>query len=327
MGLGKDHGPTVHLEGESAPSSKKTGKGPEDELALIRKKLGHYTADVPVAYWLNTGSKRLNAVLGSEKLGIPYGKIIELFGWESTGKTLLAILLTGLAQADGAEAVWLDFERAFDKEWATRQGVDVARMRLFQVLIGRHGTEKNARLDTAQEVWQEAEAWMAMWHNKHPHSKLIVVVDSVAAMLPEDEAVAGLVDSNMKSHNALAVMMSPLMKRMTGLAAVYNATFIFLNQLREGPVRFGDPSKPTGGNSLKFYASIRARVKRVKKGRLMSKGKIVGLKGMITNIKNRAGGGSVEGHVCGFKAYYNKYDWLFLSEQSIREEDGDGGNE
>src|ERR1035437_1161940 len=95
---------------------------PDAELAAIQKVLGYLTLELQPREWFDTGSRMLNAVLGSQEKGIAYGKMIEVFGPESNGKTLLALLLAGLAQADDAKVAWVDFENSLDKPWAASQG-------------------------------------------------------------------------------------------------------------------------------------------------------------------------------------------------------------
>src|ERR1035437_10921350 len=97
-------------------------KTTDAEMKEIQRKLGFLTFDAQPREWFDTGSRMLNAVLGSQEKGIAYGKMIEVFGPESNGKTLLALLLAGLAQADDAKVAWVDFENSLDKPWAASQG-------------------------------------------------------------------------------------------------------------------------------------------------------------------------------------------------------------
>src|SRR5712671_3902960 len=97
------------------------GISPDQQLSLIRKRLGYLTFEPTVTHWLDTGSPRLNSVLGSPTKGLAYGKMIELSGLESNGKTLLMLLLASLAQDDGAIVGWMDLENSFDPNWAKAQ--------------------------------------------------------------------------------------------------------------------------------------------------------------------------------------------------------------
>ena len=139
---------------------------PQEEVEFIQKKLGHLTLDAPTVHWLDTQSKKLNAVLGSRDKGIPYGKLAEAFGWESHGKTLLALFLAGIAQRDGAIVAWVDLENSFDEVWARVQGCDPEKVYLFRTGLIQEGKTKEPRLMTAQEVIAEVEEWMRMQHKK-----------------------------------------------------------------------------------------------------------------------------------------------------------------
>jgi recombination protein RecA len=319
----------VSKESESVLTAKETLQEVEVseaqlELERIRKKLGHLTLKKPIKYWLDTGSPKLNGVLGSEKRGIPYGKIIELFGWESHGKTLLALLLAALGQGDDAEVGWADFENSFDEPWAKIQGLDPREVTLFRPEVGLFGGDKTPRLSTAQETCEEIEMWLARRALKKPEGKRVVIVDSVTGMLVDDEAEAGLTNQNMRTKVALAAYLSSMLRRWTGLALVYNVIFVFINQIRMSPGAWGNPETTTGGNALRYYASIRCKVRRGPKGgKLIQAGKMVGMKGIIQNIKNKAGGGSVEGMSCGFKAKFLEDNWSFMSAESIKKEGGE----
>src|SRR5580765_7252257 len=104
---------------------------PEEEIALIKKKLKIFTTLKPVKYWLDTGSPLLNAVFGSREYGIPYGKIFEIFGPESNGKTAELLKLMAMAQRDGAQCGLIDLENSWDPEWAAAMGVDPEKVYVF----------------------------------------------------------------------------------------------------------------------------------------------------------------------------------------------------
>ena len=169
------------------PKKKKelSGKGRGKELALIQKKLGYYTANLTVMKWLDTGSQRLQSVLGSLTRGIAYGKIIELFGKPSQGKTLLAMLLPKLAQDDGAICGWMDFENSWDDEWARKHEIDPDKVELFrnELVVDKGKTAKDARLKTAEELCEEAEQWIKNQARKYPDCKIFLGVDSITAWL------------------------------------------------------------------------------------------------------------------------------------------------
>jgi recombination protein RecA len=306
-----------------ATSTKTKQLSPADEASAIQKALGLLTFELQPRKWLDTGSRRLNAVLGSEEKGIGYGKMIELFGPESNGKTLLALLLAGLAQEDGAPVAWVDFENSFDADWAKTQGVDPDKMYHFFPKIIQKSKKEKPRLQTAEELCDEVEMWMVRRHDAG-EEKMFVFVDSVTAMLVEEELEAGNQDANMRTKVALASFLSRLLRRWVALSQVYSAGMLFINQLREAPGGWGNPERTPGGKALKFYCSIRARVQRVKNGKLLHNGKMVGLRAIIRNLKNKAGEGSVEGCDVGFKALFRSNDWRFVDAAKLKKDAEEG---
>lgn len=302
---------------------KNSGLTPAEEISQIRKKLKHFTLDRQTTAWLDTGNKRLNAVLGSAEFGIPFGKMIELFGPESHGKTMLALLLAALAQGSGAKVAWVDLENSFDRAWVEAQGLKYDEVALFQPQVGRFGSEKEVRLQTSEELLEEVEQWIALRHDEDPAIQLLVVVDSIAAILTEDEAAGGLTNQNMRTNSSLAMFLSKLLRRWVGMAASYNTMMIFINQIRTTPGAWGNPEYSTGGKALKFYCSIRATVRRVKGGRMMQGRTVGGLRGIVRNIKNKSGGGSVEGAEVGFETKFGKRAWRFPSVQDVKKESGE----
>lgn len=323
---------------------KKQGNSPspEAEMQAIQHKLGFLTMELQPREWLDTGSRLLNSVLGSEEKGLAYGKMIELFGLESNGKTLLALLLASLAQADGAKIAWVDFENSLDKSWAQSQGLDTTQIYHFYPKLVQNrkedaeqrGSSKKAqkkrrnagkvRLQTAEEVCEEVELWLELMRAKG-HTKLFMGMDSVTAMLVEEESEAGLTDQNMRTRTALPAFMSQLLRRWIALSQTHSCMMVFINQIRMNPAaRFGNPEVTPGGKALKFYCAVRASVRRVKGGKLLQKGRMIGLKGVITNFKNKSGEGSLEGASCGFKAMFLKNDWRFLSAKKLRAEEKEG---
>ena len=295
-----------------------------DQIARIRKKLKHFTLDKPVDSWLDTGSKRLNAVLGSEELGIPYGRMLEIYGPNSHGKTMIALFLAAVAQANGAKVAWVDLERSFDERWVTSQGVKFNEVFLFQTEILKKG--EDVELQSAEELFEEVEYWMKEEHRANPDQKLLIVVDSVAAILTGEEADAGLSGQNMRTNMALPSFLSKMLRKWVALSANCNAMVILINQIRAALGTYGAPEYAPGGNASKHYCSIRATVRRVKGGRLTHMGKVVGLRGVIKNVKNKAGGGSLEGGECGYETLFGKRKWKFPTVAEVRK-DGKEGEE
>ena len=296
---------------------------PREEIQAIRSKLKRLTFEATVKEWLDTGSPRLNTVLGSAVSGIPFGKIIEMFGEESSGKTMLSLFLAGKAQSVDADVAWIDLENSWDSEWVQNQGVDPEKVYLFQLAMIRIPNKKTGktkmRLQTAEECLEEAEEWMRRRYRLG--RKMLMVVDSVAAILPDTEAKGGITEQTMQTNFALSRLMGHLLRRWVALAASYGCTIIFINQIRIKPgVVYGDPETTPGGRALKFYSSIRVKVRRAGKGRgrILQNGIVVGLKGIVTNIKNKAGGGSVEGASTGFIMKFNSKTWKFLSAKEAK---------
>lgn len=291
---------------------------PAEEIALIRKKLGHQTEEHPVRFWLNTGSPLLNRVFGSGTKGIAYGKMIELSGMESDGKTTLALRLAAKAQRDGAKVLWVDWENSWDSEWARKQKLDPENVYLFQPQIGYFGGDKEQRMETAEEVWDEVEKLMQRQQKKNPDGRFFVVNDSIAAMPPESMLEKDISDQNMRTRVSLAALMSELLRRWVAKAGAYNAAILFINQLRVAPgVVYGDPWYTPGGNAPRFFCAVRIRMRRTKGGKVLKAGNLVGVQGTLTNKKNKAGEGSEEGAKTGFRL---KFDggWEFVPAETIQ---------
>lgn len=279
------------------------------ELELIRAKLKHFTTESRVRRYLDTGSPELNGVLGRPGYGIPYGKVIELFGENSHGKSGLSFDLLAMAQQDGAYGVLVDAENSYTEEWATKRGVDVGNLAVISPYagsVGKKPTLKNTRMMSAEELLQEAHELIMSVKGKNKKARFFMIVDSTAALLTEAEATAGLTDQNMNSRSSLPRFMSQLMRRWVGFAGASDTTTVFVNQLRSNIGQmFGNPDTTPGGRALKFYSHVRASVRRVKGGRIMTSGKQIGIKGIIKNYKNKCGG--VEGSEIGYQLMFAGY--------------------
>ena len=187
-----------------------------------------------------TGSIALNAALGVG--GYPKGRIIEIFGPESSGKTTLAIHAIAEAQKAGGIAAFIDAEHAFDRFYAANLGVDINNLLIAQPDNGEQALEIADQLIRSSAVD-------------------IVVVDSVAALTPKKE-IEGDMGDNVVGLQAR--LMSQALRKLTSTISKTNTTCIFINQLREKiGVMFGNPETTTGGNALKFYASVRLDIRRV----------------------------------------------------------------
>lgn len=203
---------------------------------------------------------------------------------------------------------------------ATTRGLDTGKLTLIQPYVGRFNytdktgkvrQEKNPRLASAQELCAEMEAAMS------GHAKCVAVLDSIAALLTEGESLTGLEDANMRTNLDLPLFMGRLLRRWVGLAQVHNCLIILVNQLREGPVKFGDPVKTPGGNAPKFYSHVRVRVSRIPSGRIKDGGKVIGIRGVLRCLKNKAGG--TENSTVGFKLLFEG-PIQFMPENQLKKE-------
>lgn len=287
------------------PTTSRPSKlSPEAEIALIRKKLKHFTTEKKVRYWLDTGSPRLNSVFGSREQGIPYGKMFELAGFESQGKTALGLKLAGIAQRDGAKVIWVDLESSWDEDWVRTLGLIPEEVYLFRPEIGTFGKETGEeRLHTAEELLAEVEELVKRKGKENPDGRIFCCVDSIAAMLTEEAAAAGIQEQNMRTKVSLATFLSQLLRRWVAFVASYNVMMIFINQLRVAPGAWGNPEYTPGGNAVRLYAAVRNRMRRVSK-KILKGGEHIGIKGAISNYKNKAGSGSREGLKIGYKFYF-----------------------
>lgn len=200
-------------------------------------KLGDTTVDSIEA--ISTGSLGLDIALGIG--GVPKGRIIEIYGPESSGKTTLATHIIAEAQKTGGIAAFIDAEHAFDKYYAQKLGVDVENLLIAQPDNGEQALEIADNLIRSGAID-------------------IIVIDSVAALVPKAEIEGEMGDSKMGLQ---ARLMSQALRKLTGTIAKTNCCCIFINQLREKiGVMFGNPETTTGGNALKFYASVRLDIRR-----------------------------------------------------------------
>lgn len=187
-----------------------------------------------------TGSIGLNAALGVG--GYPRGRIIEIYGPESSGKTTLAIHAIAEAQKAGGIAAFIDAEHAFDRFYAAKLGVDIDNLLISQPDNGEQALEIADQLIRSSAID-------------------ILVVDSVAALTPKKEIEGDMGDNNVGLQ---ARLMSQALRKLTSTISKTNTTCIFINQLREKiGVMFGNPETTTGGNALKFYASVRLDIRRI----------------------------------------------------------------
>ncbi len=211
---------------------------------------------------ISTGSLALDIALGGR--GIPRGRIIEIFGPESSGKTTLALHVAAQAQKLGGVAAMIDAEHAFDPTWARKIGVQ-----LDTLLVSQPGSGEEAMQITEMLVKSNAVD--------------VVIIDSVAALVPKQELEGEIGDSHVGLQ---ARLMSQAMRKLTGAIARTRTAVIFINQIREKVgVMFGNPETTPGGRALKFYASCRIDVRRI--GQLKDGDQIVGQRVRAKIVKNK----------------------------------------
>ncbi len=253
-----------------------TGKQPSAEklkalqmaMAKIEKDHGKGTImklgddkieDIPV---IPTGSVGLNMALGVG--GYPRGRVIEIYGPESSGKTTLAIHAIAEAQKQGGIAAIIDAEHAFDRFYAEKLGVDTDNLYISQPDSGEQA------LEVADELIRSSAID-------------IIVIDSVAALTPKAELEGEMGDNKVGLQ---ARLMSQALRKLTATINKTNTTCIFINQLREKiGVMFGNPETTTGGNALKFYASVRLDIRRI--GQIKDGDEVIGNSTRVKIVKNK----------------------------------------
>jgi recombination protein RecA len=211
---------------------------------------------------ISTGSIGLDVALGIG--GFPKGRIVEIYGPESSGKTTIAIHVIAEAQKKGGMCAIIDAEHAFDSGYAQKLGVDVDNLLISQPDYGEQALEIADRLILSGALD-------------------VVVIDSVAALVPKGELEGEMGDSKMGLH---ARLMSQALRKLTATISKTNTICIFINQLREKiGVMFGNPETTTGGNALKFYASIRLDIRRI--AQIKDGEEAVGNRAKVKVVKNK----------------------------------------
>ena len=211
---------------------------------------------------ISTGSIALDAALGIG--GLPRGRVVEIYGPESSGKTTLTLHAIAETQRQGGIAAFIDAEHAFDKHYAKALGIDTDELLIAQPDCGEQA------LDIAEHLIRSGAID-------------ICVIDSVAALVPRSELEGEMGDSKMGLQ---ARLMSQALRKLTGTINKTGCTCIFINQLREKiGIMFGNPETTTGGNALKFYASVRLDIRRI--GQIKSSDAVVGNKTRVKVVKNK----------------------------------------
>ncbi len=256
------------MEKEKKEINKEKLKALEITLGKIEKDYGRGTimklGDNPIEniQTISTGSIGLDAALGIG--GFPRGRVIEIYGPEASGKTTLAIHAIAEAQRNGGIAAMIDAEHAFDRFYASKLGVDVENLLISQP-------------DNGEQALEIAD------HLIRSGAIDIIVIDSVAALTPKAEIEGEMGDSKMGLQ---ARLMSQALRKLTANISKTNTTCIFINQLREKiGIMFGNPETTTGGNALKFYASVRLDIRRtnqIKEGE-----EVIGSRTRVKVVKNK----------------------------------------
>lgn len=233
---------------------KSYGKG------TVMKLSDEKVADIPA---ISTGSLSLDIALGIG--GVPRGRVIEVYGPESSGKTTLSLQCIAEAQKQGGMAAFIDAEHAFDKNYAEKLGIDTENLYISQP-------------DNGEQALEIAE------HLIRSSAIDIIVIDSVAALVPKGEIEGEMGDSKLGLQ---ARLMSQALRKLTGAISKTGCVCIFINQLREKiGVMFGNPETTTGGNALKFYASVRLDIRKVTTIK-DAEGNIVGNRTRVKVVKNK----------------------------------------
>ena len=224
-------------------------------------RLGSKDAIVPVSV-ISTGSISLDAALGVG--GFPRGRVIEIFGPESSGKTTIALQVIAEAQKKGGIAAFIDVEHALDPAYARKLGVDIDNLLVSQPDYGEQALEITNTLTASGQID-------------------VLVVDSVAALVPKAELEGEMGDSHM---GVQARLMSQALRKLTGVVSRSRTCLIFINQIREKiGVMFGNPETTTGGRALKFYSSIRLDIRRI--AAIKDGEAVVGNRTKVKVVKNK----------------------------------------
>lgn len=254
--------------GDDSDNSGEKGKALSSAISQLEKKygkgavmsLGNSIADK--VEFFSSGSLSLDIALGIG--GFPRGRICEIYGPESSGKTTLALSAAAEAQRAGGTVVYIDAEHALDVNYAKRLGVDTAKLLVSQP-------------DCGEQALEICEALVSS------NSVDLIVVDSVAALVPRAE-----IDGEMEDQQPglQARLMSKALRKLTAITAKSNTTIVFINQIRmKIGVMFGSPETTTGGNALKFYASVRLDVRRI--GQIKDQNDVTGNRVRVKVVKNK----------------------------------------
>jgi recombination protein RecA len=263
-----DKAPTAKETAKESVEQKAKLKAIEQAMGQIEKAYGkgsimRLDGDLPEPIQgISTGALSLDLALGGR--GLPRGRVVEIFGPESSGKTTLALTAIANTQREGGVAAFIDAEHALDPSWAKRLGVN-----LDEILVSQP--------DTGEQALEICEMLV------RSNAVNMVVIDSVAALIPRAEIEGEMGDSHMGLQ---ARLMSQALRKLTGAIAKSDCIVVFINQLREKiGVMFGSPETTTGGRALKFYATVRIDIRRI--GQIKEGDRIVGNRIKTKVVKNK----------------------------------------
>ena len=235
-------------------------KKTKDPNAIMR--LGDGNKKIGDIKTISTGSLALDTATGIG--GVPRGRIIEVYGPESSGKTTLALHIIAEAQKTGGNAAFIDVEHALDPTYAEKIGVDIQNLLISQPDYGEQALEISESLIKSCQLD-------------------VLVIDSVAALVPKAEIEGLMGDSHMGLQ---ARLMSQAMRKLTGIVSKSNTCVIFINQIRHKiGIMFGNPETTSGGNALKFYSSLRLEIRR--KGQIKDGDSVIGNRTVVKVAKNK----------------------------------------
>ena len=253
---------------ETARTGADRGRAVDAALANIEKKFGKGSimrlgereiSEIPA---ISTTSLSIDSAIGVG--GVPRGRITEIFGPESSGKTTLALHIVSEAQKAGGVVAYIDAEHAMDSEYAAKLGVNIDDLLISQP-------------DSGEQALEIAEALV------RSSGVDVIVIDSVAALVPRAELDGDMGDSLPGLH---ARLMSQALRKLTAIVAQSNTSLIFINQIREKiGVMFGSPETTTGGRALKFYSSLRIDIRRI--GAIKDGDRVVGNRTKVKIVKNK----------------------------------------
>ena len=258
------------LQGSSTISKDDKERNLKQALALLEKKhgkgaimrMGEQDKREEVNAVVSTGSIGLDLALGIG--GLPRGRVVEIYGPESSGKTTIALQVLARAQANGGNVAFVDAEHALDPVYAKNLGIDTESMLLSQP-------------DSGEQALEIVDALV------RSGSVDVIAVDSVAALTPQAEIDGQMGDSHVGLH---ARLMSQALRKLTGVIKTSNTMVLFINQIRmKIGVMYGNPETTTGGNALKFYSSVRLDIRRI--GQIKQGDRVVGNETRVKVVKNK----------------------------------------